>query len=122
MATRFDKFTIKAQEALQATQEVAARFGNQQLEPAHLLLALVEQPEGIVTALLSRLGVAAPAVAQEAEKAVETLPKVGGAAEHYLAPALKDILEQASKETDQFKDEFVSTEHLLLALAGKSRE
>ncbi|HEV2492279.1 MAG TPA: ATP-dependent chaperone ClpB [Terriglobia bacterium] len=122
MATRFDKFTIKAQEALQGTQEVAGRFGNQQLEPVHLLLALVEQPEGIVPAILPRLGVAAAGVAQEAEKAIEALPKVGGAAEHYLSPALKEVLEQASKETEQFKDEFVSTEHLLLALARKSRE
>src|SRR5579863_9076016 len=122
MATRFDKFTIKAQEALQNTQDVAGRFGNQQLEPLHLLLALVEQPEGIVPAILLRLGVAASSVAQETEKAIEALPKVGGAAEHYLSPMLKEVLEQASKETEPFKDEFVSTEHLLLALARKSRE
>jgi ATP-dependent Clp protease ATP-binding subunit ClpB len=120
MATRFDKFTVKAQEALQGTQDVAGRFGNQQLEPAHLLLALVEQSEGIVPAVLARLGVTPAAVAQEAEQAIENLPKVGGAAEHYLSPALKEVFDQASRETEQFKDEFVSTEHLLLALAKKS--
>jgi len=70
MATRFDKFTIKAQEALQATQDVAGRYGNQQLEPVHLLLALVEQPEGIVPGILQRLGVTPAAVSQETEKAI----------------------------------------------------
>src|SRR3989454_6583880 len=119
MATRFDKFTIKAQEAMQATQDVAGRFGNQQLEPVHLLLALVEQPEGIVPAILTRLGVAPAAVAGEAEGLIESLPKVGGAVDHYLSPALKEVLDRASKETDQFKDEYVSTEHLLLALTKK---
>jgi len=122
MATRFDKFTVKAQEALQGTQEVAERFGNQQLEPVHLLLALVEQPEGIVPAILIRLGVSTAAVTQEAEKALEALPKVGGTTDHHLSPALKEVLDQAPKEQDQFKDEFVSTEHLLLALARKPRE
>jgi len=97
MATRFDKFTVKAQEALQGTQEVAERFGNQQLEPVHLLLALVEQPEGIVPAILIRLGVSTAAVTQEAEKALEALPKVGGTTDHHLSPALKEVLDQAPK-------------------------
>jgi ATP-dependent Clp protease ATP-binding subunit ClpB len=119
MATRFDKFTVKAQEALQATQEIAGRFGNQQLEPVHLLLALVEQAEGIMPAILARLGVAPAALAQETEKAIEQLPKVGGSADHYLSAGLKEAFDQAFKETAQFKDEFVSTEHLLLALARK---
>ncbi len=122
MATRFDKFTIKAQEALQGTQDIAGRHGNQQLEPAHLLLALIEQSEGIVPAILERLGVTPSAVRQEAEKAIERLPKVGGMAEHYLSPALKEVLDQAQKETEQFKDEFVSTEHLLMALAKKKND
>ena len=65
MATRFDKFTVKAQEALQGTQDVASRFGNQQLEPLHLLLALIDQKEGIVPSLLARLGVP-PASGQKA--------------------------------------------------------
>jgi ATP-dependent Clp protease ATP-binding subunit ClpB len=122
MATRFDKFTVKAQEALQGTQDVASRFGNQQLEPLHLLLALIDQKEGIVPSLLARLGVPPASVAKEAEQAVENLPKVGGTADHYLSPALKEVLDQASKETEQFKDEFVSTEHLLLALSRKSKD
>jgi ATP-dependent Clp protease ATP-binding subunit ClpB len=120
MATRFDKYTVKAQEALQATQEVASRHGNQQMEPVHLLLALVEQAEGIVPAILSRLGVAPAAVATEAERSIEALPKVGGTSDFYLSPALKQVLEDAAKETEQFKDEYVSTEHLLLSLTKRS--
>src|SRR5260370_34775756 len=100
MATRFDKFTVKAQQALQATQEVGARYGNQQLEPVHLLVALVEQTEGIVPAILTRLGVAPASVSGEAERAVEALPKVGGGVEHYLSPALKETLDPALKETE----------------------
>ena len=68
MATRFDKFTVKAQEALQATQEIAGRNGNQQMEPVHLLLALVEQPEGVVPGILQRLGTTPAAVSQEANQ------------------------------------------------------
>jgi len=119
MATRFDKFTVKAQEALEALQEVARRLENQQLETVHLLLALVEQPEGIVPAVLNRLGVAPATVAREAERAAQLLPKVTGAAEPYLSASLKEVLDGAFKETEEFKDEFVSTEHLLLALAKR---
>ena len=122
MATRFDKFTVKAQEALQATQEIADRNGNQQMEPVHLLLALVEQPEGIVPGILQRLGTTPATVSQEATKAIESLPKVGGSTEHYISPALKEVFDQSFKETEQFKDEFVSTEHLLLALAKKTND
>ncbi|MBI4167204.1 MAG: ATP-dependent chaperone ClpB [Acidobacteria bacterium] len=122
MATRFDRFTVKAQEALQATQDIASRYGNQQLEPVHLLQALVEQPEGIVPAILERIGVRAAAVAQETEKAIEALPKVGGTTDHFLSPALKAVFDQSFKETEAFKDEFVSTEHLLLALTSKRNE
>jgi ATP-dependent Clp protease ATP-binding subunit ClpB len=122
MATRFDKYTVKAQEALQATQEVASRHGNQQMEPVHLLLALVEQTEGIVPAILSRLGVATAAVATEAERSIEGLPKVEGTSDFYLSPALKQVLDDAAKETEQFKDEYVSTEHLLLSLTKRSSD
>ncbi|HEV2378878.1 MAG TPA: ATP-dependent chaperone ClpB [Terriglobia bacterium] len=122
MATRFDKFTVKAQEALQSTQDIAGRFGNQQLEPVHLLLALAEQPEGIVPAILSRLGVALGTLAAEAEREIEKLPKVGGTSDHHLSVALKEALDQAPREAEPFHDEFVSTEHMLLALARKPRE
>ncbi len=122
MATRFDKYTVKAQEALQATQELASQHGNQQLEPVHLLRALVDQREGIVPAILSRLGVAPAAVATEVERSINALPKVEGASDFYMAPALKQVLDEAAKETEQFKDEYVSTEHLLLSLAKERND
>jgi ATP-dependent Clp protease ATP-binding subunit ClpB len=122
MATRFDKFTVKAQEALQAMQDIAGRNGNQQMEPVHLLLALVEQPEGIVPGILQRLGTTSAAVSQEATKVIEALPKVGGTTDHYISPALKEVFDQSFKETEQFKDEYVSTEHLLLALARRTND
>jgi ATP-dependent Clp protease ATP-binding subunit ClpB len=122
MATRFDKFTVKAQEALQAMQEMAGRNGNQQMEPVHLLLALVEQPEGIVPGILQRLGATPAVVSQEANKAIDALPKVGGVSDYYISPGLKEVFDQAFKETEQFKDEYVSTEHLLLALAKKAND
>ncbi len=122
MPTRFDKFTVKAQEALEAMQRLAAEHGNQQLDPLHLLLALVSQEEGIVPAIFSRLGVAPAAVESEVRRAVEALPKVQGVTEQYMSPALKQVLDQAFKEAEPFKDEYVSTEHLLLALAAGTRE
>ena len=122
MDTRFDKFTVKAQEALQATQEIASRNGNQQLEPVHLLLALIQQPEGIVSGILQRMGVAPGPASQEVEKAIGELPKVGGSTDHYMSPGLKEVFDQSFKETERFKDEFVSTEHLLLALAKKTND
>ncbi len=122
MSTRFDKFTVKAQEALQTTQEIAGKNGNQQLEPVHLLLALVEQPEGIVPGILQRLGASLATVVQEAGKVIDGLPKVGGSTDHFISPALKEIFDQSFKETEQFKDEYVSTEHLLLALASKTND
>ncbi|MDE3178417.1 MAG: ATP-dependent chaperone ClpB [Acidobacteriota bacterium] len=122
MATRFDKYTVKAQESLEGAQKLADEYGNQQLEPVHLLLALVNQPEGIVPAILSRLGVAPSSVAGDAVKAIQNLPKVGGASDHYLSPALKQILDDAFEEAAPFKDDFVSTEHLLLAITRKSQD
>src|SRR5262249_32754596 len=99
MATRFDKFTVKAQEALQAMQEIAGRHGNQQMDPVHLLLALVEQPEGLVPGILQRLGASPGTVSQEVTKAIEGLPKVGGTSEQYISPALKEVFDQSFKET-----------------------
>ncbi|HEV2501412.1 MAG TPA: ATP-dependent chaperone ClpB [Terriglobia bacterium] len=122
MATRFDKYTVKAQEALQAAQELAGQHGNQQIEPLHLLLALVGQTEGIVPAILSRLGVPPSSVASEAESALGALPKVGGSTDHFLSLALKQILDGAFDEAAPFKDEFVSTEHLLLALTKHPKD
>ncbi|HUJ40794.1 MAG TPA: ATP-dependent chaperone ClpB [Candidatus Acidoferrales bacterium] len=115
---RMDKFTIKAQEALAEAQELAAARGHQQIEPLHVLAALAAQREGVVPPLLGKLGVRMDALVAEAETELGKLPQVSGPGQQYLSPATNDTLKRAFDEAGQFKDEYVSTEHLLLALAG----
>jgi ATP-dependent Clp protease ATP-binding subunit ClpB len=119
---RFEKMTVKAQEAVQSAQEVAARHENQQVEPVHLLAALVAQADGVVPPLLARLGIRSEALSQEIEKEIGKLPKVQGFGQQHLGRSLNDVLERAFKEADNFKDEYVSTEHLFLAIAGQDRD
>ena len=119
---RFEKMTVKAQEAIQSAQEVAAQHENQQIEPIHLLAALVAQADGVVPPLLARLGIHSEALRQEMEREIAHLPKVQGFAQQHMGRALNDVLEQAFKEADSFKDEYVSTEHLFLAIARRDRE
>ncbi|HEY6267582.1 MAG TPA: ATP-dependent chaperone ClpB [Candidatus Acidoferrum sp.] len=119
---RFEKMTVKAQEAVQAAQEVAARHENQQIEPIHLLAALVAQTDGVVPSLLTRLGARSETLSQEIEKATGRLPKVQGFGQQHMGKPLNDVLERAFKEADSFKDEYVSTEHLFLAIAAQDRD
>src|SRR5215468_706059 len=119
---RFDKLTLKGQEALQAAQSHAQEKSNPQIAPEHLLWALIEQKEGVVLPILQKLGVNLPTLAQQLAEAVGKLPKVQGQAEVYISPALNKALEDAFKEADQFKDEYVSTEHLLLGLSNMKSE
>src|ERR1700741_3840728 len=119
---RFDKLTVKAQEALQAAQELGARSGQQQIEPLHLLWALVAQGEGVVPPLLEKLGVAPSRIASEIEKQLARLPKVTGVSQQYLSNAANEILESAFDEARGLKDEYVSTEHILLAISAASKD
>jgi len=119
---RFEKMTVKAQEAVQSAQEVAARHENQQIEPIHLLAALVAQADGVVPPLLARLGVRSEVLTPEIEREVGRLPKVQGFAQQHMGRALNAVLERAFKEADSFKDEYVSTEHLFLAIAAQDRD
>jgi len=119
---RFDKLTLKGQEALQSAQSHAQEKGNPQVAPEHLLWALVEQKEGVVLPVLQKLGVNLQKLAQDLADLVAKLPKVQGQAEMYLSPSLNRILEDSFKEADQFKDEYVSTEHLLIALSNAKGE
>jgi len=113
---RMDKLTIKAQEALRDAQAIAEEHGNQQLEPEHLLLALIRQEDGIVPPILDKLEVDRKRLEQDVEQAVEALPKVSGVGEIYVSPYLSRVLNASLKEAKEFRDEYVSTEHLLLAL------
>jgi ATP-dependent Clp protease ATP-binding subunit ClpB len=119
---RFDKMTVKAQEALQEANEIAARHENQQIEPIHLLAALVAQTDGVVPSLLTRLGVRPEGLSQDIDREIGRLPKVQGFAQQHMGRALNDVLESAFEEAEKFKDEYVSTEHIFLAIAGQDRD
>jgi ATP-dependent Clp protease ATP-binding subunit ClpB len=119
---RFDKLTLKGQEALQAAQSHAQEKSNPQIAPEHLLWALIEQKEGVVLPILQKLGVNLPTLAQQLADTVGKLPKVQGQAEVHISTSLNKVLEDAFKEADHFKDEYVSTEHLLIALSNPKSE
>ncbi len=116
MPIRWDKFTVKAQEAVQRANELASEHGNPELQPTHLLAALIEDKEGIVPPILEKIGIGPQAVLSDLYRELEKLPKVSGeAAQPALSSAANKMLDQAFKEASNFKDEYVSTEHLLLA-------
>ncbi|MFM7522152.1 MAG: Clp protease N-terminal domain-containing protein, partial [Planctomycetota bacterium] len=117
MAVRFDKFTIKAQEAVQRAIDVAADRGNPQATPVHLLAALVGEREGIVRPLLEKVGVDRGHLERIVEAELSHLPKVSGGAQPQPDQELMKVFEGAVAESATMKDEFVSTDHLLLALA-----
>ncbi|HEY8122330.1 MAG TPA: ATP-dependent chaperone ClpB [Myxococcota bacterium] len=114
---RFDKLTVKSQEALSEAQSLATARGHSQITPAHLLRALVAQPEGSTIPILQKVGVALERLQSDAEKRLAALPKVSGGAQPTISPALQRALDGAFKEASARKDEYISTEHLLLALA-----
>src|SRR5438034_529135 len=117
MSMRMDKFTVKAQEALQAAQSLADQHSHQAIEPEHLLRALLEQREGVVGPVLAKLGARPDAILREVNATLERAPKVRGASGQYLGERTRQALERAQAEAQRLRDEYVSTEHLLLALA-----
>ena len=112
---RLDKLTHKAREALADAQTLAAEHGQQAVELDHLLHALIKQDGGVVLPVLEKIGAPAAAIVKELDTAVERLPKVSGG-EPYLGAALARVIEEAQKHADKLKDDYVSTEHLLLAI------
>lgn len=113
---RFDKFTVKAQEAITEAQSFASKRNNQQIEPIHLLKALLKQDAGIVPEILKALGIPTQSLVNECESSIKKLPQVTGAGEAYISPSLKQVLVKSFEEADQLKDDYVSTEHLFLAM------
>ena len=119
---RMEKFTIKSQEALQAAQKLAESRGNPEITPSHLAVALLDQEQGIATPLLRRVGGDPGALRLAIDRAVEALPRVSGAGLNIaISGELKNVLEAAFDEAVQLKDEYVSTEHLLIALANHAK-
>src|SRR6059036_2729002 len=117
---RHERFTEKALEALQQAAALARESGNQAVEPEHLLLALLRQDEGVARTLLERAGAAVQALEPALVSTVERFPKVSGGAQPYLSEALSKHLEQAEREAERLKDDYISTEHLLLALTDQA--
>lgn len=118
MAIRWDKFTVKSQEAVQAASTLAGENGNPEILTLHLLAALLNDRESIVVPVLEKVGVATAQLDAQVKAALDKLPKVNGAAaQPGVSAALNKVFDQAFKEAEKFKDEYVSTEHLLLALA-----
>ncbi|MCU0596888.1 MAG: ATP-dependent chaperone ClpB [Desulfobacterota bacterium] len=115
---RFDKFTLKSQEMIQSAQHLAERFGHQQIEPEHLARALLEQKEGVIPPLLGKIGANQNQLIRELESVLERMPSVSGSGtgQVYLSPRAKSVLDRAFSETEQMKDEYVSLEHILLAV------
>ncbi len=124
MAIRWEKLTVKAQEAVQRGNDLASEHGNPELLPLHLLAALLEDKEGIILPVLEKIGIGPQAVLSETYREIDRLPKVsgGGAAQVTLSKSANDLLERAFKEAANFKDEYVSTEHLLLAITHLKRD
>jgi len=115
---RLDKFTLRGQEAIQAGIELAERNQNQQVEPEHILCAMLEQPEGIVRPLLGKLGANVQVVLNDCQAAVARFPRVQGG-QQYFSSRLNQIFTAAEKQAEKMQDEYISTEHLLLAIADE---
>jgi ATP-dependent Clp protease ATP-binding subunit ClpB len=125
---RFDKFTIKSQELIQNAQSLASSKNHQQIEPEHLLSTMLKEPEGIARAMLDKLGVSTNDIIRELSNAIDMLPKVSGSTvgDAYISPRTKSVLDAAFSEAAKMKDQYVSIEHIFLAISdekpGKAAE
>ena len=115
---RLDKFTLRGQEAIQSAIEVAERNQNQQVEPEHVLFAMLEQPEGTVRPVLGKLGANVQVVLNDVQATIARLPRVQGG-QQYFSPRLSQVFTASEKQAKEMQDEYISTEHLLLAIADE---
>ena len=120
---RFDRFTERAQEAAQRAAEIIQRYGHNQIDTEHILLALIEQPNGTVPQILENLNVNADALVERLDSALKGSPKAnifgGGAGQIFITPRVKRIIDLANGEASRLKDEYISTEHLFLAIMSE---
>ncbi len=120
---RFDRFTERAQDAANRSIEILQRFGHNQVDTEHILLALLEQPEGVVSQILEKLGVDVSMMRGRLDEVLRHSPKAaiygGGAGQVFITPRVKRILELAQEEANRFKDEYISTEHIFLAILNE---
>ena len=115
---RFDRFTIRGQEAVQEAIGIAEKNQNQQVEPEHLLASMLEQKEGTLRPILGKIGARSENILADVQAAIEKFPKVSGG-QQYFSPRINTIFQEAQKEAEKMQDEYISTEHLLLAIAGE---
>ena len=120
---RFDRFTERAQEAAQRAAEIIQRYGHNQIDTEHILLALIEQTDGVVSQILELLAVDRENVVNRLDEILKSSPKAsifgGGAGQIFITPRVKRIMELANDEASKLKDEFISTEHIFLAILGE---
>jgi ATP-dependent Clp protease ATP-binding subunit ClpC len=120
---RFDRFTERAQEAAQRAAEIIQRYGHNQIDTEHILLALIEQPQGVVPQILEQLKVDADALSERLDYILRTSPKAnifgGGAGQIFITPRVKRIIDLANEEANRLKDEYISTEHIFLAILNE---
>ncbi|MDD5169889.1 MAG: Clp protease N-terminal domain-containing protein, partial [Syntrophales bacterium] len=114
---RFDKFTLKVQEALQEAQSLAGSYGHQGIDVEHLLISFLRQPDGIVGAIFNKLGTNAATIEDSVKRSLDRLPKVEGAGQPYITQRLNKIMDQALSEAARLKDEYASAEHILIAMS-----
>ena len=120
---RFDRFTERAQEAAQRAAEIIQRYGHNQIDTEHFLLALIEQPQGVVTQILEIMAVDSSTIQNKLDEVLRSSPKAnifgGGAGQIFITPRVKRVMEVANEEASKLKDEFISTEHLFLAILSE---
>ncbi len=120
---RFDRFTERAQEAAQRAAEIIQRYGHNQIDTEHILLALIEQPEGVISQILEMLNVDTRALTERLDYILRTSPKAnifgGGAGQIFITPRVKRIIDLANEEANRLKDEYISTEHIFLAILSE---
>ncbi|MEW5830097.1 MAG: AAA family ATPase [Chloroflexota bacterium] len=120
---RFDRFTERAQEAAQRAAEIIQRYGHNQIDTEHILLALLEQPGGVIPQILENLNVSADAIGERIDMTLRSSPKAnifgGGAGQIFITPRVKRIIDLANEEANRLKDEYISTEHIFLAILSE---
>ncbi len=119
---RLDKLTLKAQETLQSSQQMAERMNHQQIEPEHMIRCILEQTEGVVSSILGKIGANQQGLAKDFDAALDKIPRVSGAGygQVYISPRLRTILDKAFEEAEPMKDEYISLEHILLATTDET--
>ncbi|MDP2976610.1 MAG: Clp protease N-terminal domain-containing protein, partial [Anaerolineales bacterium] len=120
---RFDRFTERAQEAAQRAAEIIQRYGHNQIDTEHILLSLIEQPGGVIPQILENLNISAQILAERLDQTLRMSPKAnifgGGAGQIFITPRVKRIVDLANEEANRLKDEYISTEHIFLAILSE---